>query len=75
MTEQNWLLNRLIKVIYRPAPAGAGLDHFGMTPGNDTRKSTQKAGCPILDVLCQGWDSTALSRLGFCLISSNPTAF
>src|SRR5271156_3121436 len=25
------------------------------------------AGCPILDVLCQGWDSTTVSRLGFCL--------
>src|SRR5207247_478291 len=27
------------------------------------------AGCPTLDVLCQGWDSTVASRSGFCLIS------
>jgi hypothetical protein len=24
------------------------------------------AGCPILDVFCQGWDSTVVSCLGFC---------
>ena len=27
------------------------------------------AGCPILDVLCQGWDSTVLSVLGFFFCS------
>ena len=33
-------------------------------------------GCPILDVLCQGWDFTVASRSGFCLISlvSPPSA-
>lgn len=27
-------------------------------------------GCPILDVLCQGWDSTVASRSEFHLMSS-----